>query len=135
MPMLLSRQQHGAVDYIAAPLISIAPEIAGFKREEVATDLCRVIGSASFLSAFMTRAEWGGLKLVPFKTHCLIDIAVGVFSASAPWLFGFSKNKKARATFLAIGALATLAGALSQQNDEMITPDALQQLKNRFNAK
>lgn len=58
---------------------------------------------------------------------------MGVFSAAAPWVFGFSRNKKARNTFLAIGALSILAGALSQQDDEMITPDALQQLKDKFN--
>lgn len=131
--MRLSRQQHGIIDYVAAPLISIAPEIAGFEKEETAAGLCRMISSGSFISAFTTKAEWGALKVVPFKTHCIIDIAVGLFSASAPWLFGFSKKKKARNTFLAIGALSILAGALSQQDDEMITADSLQQLKERFN--
>ena len=135
MAMRLSRQQHGIIDYVAAPLISIAPEIMGFEKEETAAGLCRMISSGSFMSAFTTKAEWGALKLMPFKTHCIVDIAVGVFSASAPWLFGFSRKKKARNTFLAIGALSILAGALSQQDDEMITPDALQQLKNKFNAK
>lgn len=133
--MLLSRQQHGIVDYTAIPLISAAPEIIGFEDDETAAGLCRVIAGGSFLSAFATKAEWGALKAVPFRTHCLIDIAVGLFSASAPWLFGFSKKKKARNTFLAIGALSILAGALSQQDDEMISADALQQLKERFNTK
>ena len=135
MSMRLSRQQHGVVDYVAAPLISIAPDIVGFENQETAAGLCRMIGSAAFMSAFTTRAEWGVLKIVPFKTHCIVDIAVGVFSAAAPWLFNFSRKKKARNTFLAIGALSILAGALSQQDDEMITTDSLQQLKERFNAK
>ncbi|MBE7169284.1 MAG: SPW repeat protein [Williamsia sp.] len=133
MAMPISRQQHGVLDYTVGPLISIAPEIMGFESEKTAAGLCRAISSSSFISAFSTKAEWGALKIMPFKVHCIVDIAMGVFSAAAPWVFGFSRNKKARNTFLAIGALSILAGALSQQDDEMITPDALQQLKDKFN--
>lgn len=135
MAMRLTRQQHGFTDYTYAPLVSIAPEMVGFEKEKTAAALCRILSSGIFMSGFTTKAEWGVLKVMPFKTHCILDIAAGLFAASAPWIFGFSKNKKARNTFLAMGAFGILAGALSQQDDEMITPDALEQLKNKFNAK
>jgi uncharacterized membrane protein YGL010W len=69
------------------------------------------------LTSLMTKAEWGAVKLIPFKAHLALDFAVGLFTMSAPWVFNFADNAKARNTFLALGATSVLAASLSQPKE------------------
>lgn len=108
---------HGFADYSYIPFITAAPEIVGFKEEKTATTLCRVLGGSILLTALMTRAEWGAVKVVPFKAHLALDVAAGLFTAGAPWLFKFSHNAKARNTFVALGLTSVVAGSLTQPEE------------------
>lgn len=115
----LSRQMHGLVtDYPYVALVSTAPETAGFADEKTATTLCRVLAGGIFVGSLLTRAEWGAFRVLPFRAHLAFDVANGVFAASAPFLFGFSGNARARNAFLAAGAFGIAAGLLTQP-DEM----------------
>lgn len=71
----------------------------------------------------LTRAEWGFIQKLSFKNHLRIDVVGGIVSHSAPWLFGFSKNKKARNTFLAMGAFGLAVGLLTQPEEVPVTED------------
>ncbi|UOR03690.1 hypothetical protein MUN82_12095 [Hymenobacter aerilatus] len=110
----ISRRQHGFTDYSYIPLALALPKLAGFEEEETATTLTRVLAGNILASSLFTRAEWGLFKKLPFKTHLVLDVAVGVLAASSPWLFGFAKNKAARNSFLLLGAFGIMAGTLSQ---------------------
>jgi hypothetical protein len=55
---------------------------------------------------------------MPYKAHLAIDTLGGLTALTAPWLFGFAKNRKARNTFLVMGVFGLIAGLLSQP-DEM----------------
>ncbi len=114
----ISRKQHGFTDYSYIPLVAAAPALAGFKDEPTATKLTRLLSGGVLASSLMTRAEWGAVKLLPFKAHLAADTAVGVLSLAAPWLFGFANNERARNTFLVMGAFGLMAGLLSRP-DEM----------------
>lgn len=92
MDKLLSRKQHGFTDYSYVPLVAIAPEVFDFEEEETAKLLCRIQSGSILLSSLFTRAEWGLFKAIPYKTHLILDVSVGIFSLTAPWLFGFFKN-------------------------------------------
>ena len=113
----ISRVAHGFSDYTYIPLVAAAPELAGFTEEKTATTLCRVLGGNILLTSLFTRAEWGLFKLLPFKAHLMADAGVGAFALSAPWLFGFAKNARARNAFLAIGAIGLMAGLLSEPEE------------------
>ncbi|HEX8464221.1 MAG TPA: hypothetical protein VF627_06335 [Abditibacterium sp.] len=58
------------------------------------------------------------LCVMPFKMHLVLDTLGGLTGLAAPWVFGFSKNAKARKTFLAMGVFGLVAGLLSEP-DEM----------------
>jgi len=47
-------------------------------------------------SSLLTHAKWGAISATAFKTHLAFDVANGLLAASAPWLFGFSENRRAR---------------------------------------
>lgn len=118
MKKIISRKGHGVIEAAYIPLVAAAPELFDFKYDNAARLLCRVQAASALLSGLFTRAEWGLVKVVPFKTHLTIDIGMGAFSLAAPWLFGFSKNTKARNLFLAMGASAIMASLLTE-HDEM----------------
>jgi hypothetical protein len=113
----ISRRAHGFADYTAAPLALIMPNLAGFQNEKTAANLSRLVAGNILTVGLFTRAEWGAFKKIPFKTHLLLDVALGTLTIGAPWLFGFSKNKAARNAFLAMGALSLLSGMLSKPEE------------------
>ena len=113
----ITRVQHGIADYSYIPLVAIAPEIFDFKDEKVAKLLCRLQSGGTLLYSVFTKAEWGLFRKIPYKTHLAIDFSVGLLSLGTPWLLGFSKNRKARNTFLALGVTGILVSLLSDQKE------------------
>lgn len=110
----ISRKMHGVADYAYAPLMFAAPEISGFIDEDKAVTVSRIVGGGVLAATMLTKAEWGVYKLLPFKTHLALDVAVSLFSFAAPWIFGFSNNKRARNTYLAMGAIGAVVTSLTQ---------------------
>ena len=117
----ITRVQHGFTDYSYIPLVASAPRLVGFSHNKTATTLCYVLSSTILASSLVTRAEWGAFKVMPYKAHLVLDVVGGLAGLSAPWLFGFAKNRRARNTFLAAGVFGLLAGLLSKP-EEMPQP-------------
>lgn len=114
----ISRKMHGLIaDYPYIAFTAAAPELVGFKDEATAARLCRTLSGGVLAASLLTRAEWGVYPAISFKTHLALDAASSVFAASAPWLFGFSGNKRARNTFLALGIVGIVAGLLTQPKE------------------
>ena len=110
---------HGWVtDYPYVALVSTAPETVGFTEVKPAVTLCRILSGGILVSSLLTRAEWGAVRVVPYKAHLAFDVLGGVFALSAPWLFGFSRHEKARDAFVTAGIFGIMAGTFSK-NDEM----------------
>lgn len=118
----ISRRQHAFTDYSYVPLVAAAPDLVGFREERAATTLCYVLSSSVLVSSLFTRAEWGLVRVIPYKAHLAFDALGGLTALSAPWLFGFAKNRKARNTFLAIGVFGLLAGLLSKPEEMPARP-------------
>jgi len=113
----ISRQAHGIADLSYIPTVLALPKLAGFEDEKTAVTITRVLAGNILTVGLLTRAEWGLFKVIPFKTHLILDVAAGALAATAPWLFGFSKNKAARNAFLALGAVEIMAGLLSKPEE------------------
>lgn len=113
----ISRKTHGAADYAYAALAAALPELANFEEEEKAKILCRIIAGGTLTYTLFTRAEWGVIKLIPFKIHLLTDFTAGIFTLAAPWLFKFAENKNARNTFLALGITSVIASLLTEKEE------------------
>ena len=110
----ISRPMHGFTDYNYIALVSASPKLFGFEDEKSAVLMSRVLPTTILVSSILTRAEWGFLKVMPYKTHLLLDVLGGITALSAPWLLGFSGNARARTAFLLFGVFGILAGTLSE---------------------
>lgn len=121
----ISRRQHAFTDYSYVPLVASAPDFIGFTQEKTATALCRALSSTVLLSSLFTRAEWGPIRVMPYKVHLAIDTLGGATALVAPWVFGFAQNKKARNTFLVMGVFGLIAGLLSRPEEMPRQPKQL----------
>lgn len=108
---------HGVADYGYAALFAAAPRLVGFRDEETAVKLSGIIGAEVLLASLFTRYELGLIKVVPFKTHLAGDVAVGLLALGAPFLFGFSGNRRARNFFMGMGVFSIMAGLLTEQKE------------------
>ena len=113
----ISRRAHGFTDFSYVPLVAFAPRIVGFQDDKTPATLCEVFSCGILGSALFTRAEWGAIRVIPFKVHLVLDVTAGLTALSSPWLFGFAQNKRARNTFVAMGVFSLLAGLLSKPNN------------------
>ena len=113
----ISRPMHGFADYPYVAAVSSAPKLFGFEDEVVAARLCRVLSGGVLLSSVLTRAEWGFVRVVPYRTHLMLDMLVSAGTLAAPWLLGFAGHSRARNTFLAMGGFGLLAGLLSRPEE------------------
>jgi hypothetical protein len=109
----ITRKQHGLADFAYAPLVWMAPKLARFSTQPEANLACKAAAAGALTYALVTKAEWGVVKLLPYKAHLAIDFAVGAASVAAPWLLGFAGNKRARNTFLLMSAVTFTVGVLS----------------------
>ena len=114
----ISRKQHGIADYSYVPSVMAAPNLARFADDTTPARLSRAFAATSLANTLFTRAEWGVVKVLPYKAHLAIDAVSGVAAIAAPWMFGFANDRRARNTFLAMG-LTTLAVTLMSRPEEM----------------
>lgn len=117
MARLLSRRLHGAADYAYAAAIIAAPRLFGFQNDPAAVRVCQVMGAGVLTATLLTRAEWGAVKVIPFRTHLAADFGAGLLAMGAPWLFGFAGDTRARTSLLAFGATSVLASRLTQPEE------------------
>lgn len=116
-PHPITRKHHAIADYGYIAAAAAAPRALRFMGNEKAALISEGLSCAVLGQSLMTRSEWGLLKLIPFKTHLAMDYGIGAFTMSAPWLFGFSHDKSARNSFLAIGAMGLLAAVLTKSDN------------------
>ncbi len=117
MQQPLSREQHGAVDWAYIPAVAAAPAAVGFDADSVPAQLARALSAGVLLSTLLTRAEWGVVRVIPFRVHLGLDAAVSALAVAAPWLFGFAEDARARNTFVAIGVAGLVVGALTRPEE------------------
>lgn len=109
----ITKEDHAITDYAYVPLVLAAPTLAKFEDEKAAAVLVRTMAVTVLGYSMVTDMRGSAAKLIPYKTHAAIDFASGIVALAAPWLFKFSKNKRARNTLFAMGVTGLVVGTLS----------------------
>ncbi len=81
---------HGALDYIVAIALILAPWIFGFSNVGGAAVIIPIVlGIGLFLYSLFTKYEWGVVKVLGMPYHLVVDVIASVFLLASPFIFGF----------------------------------------------
>lgn len=109
----ITRNKHGIADYSYIPMTFAAPSVFRFTEEKWASTLYRALSLTTLGYSLLTDAKWGALKLIPYKTHAIIDLSIGVLTLAAPALLPKPLSTRARNTLLVMGVTGVVVGILS----------------------
>jgi chromate transport protein ChrA len=113
----LPLRAHQAIEPVAAILLIAAPWLFGFSENDTATTLSIIVGVIVLVTGMTTRWRMSLVKLIPLRTHFMMDLGVGVALILLPFVAGFSDHGGAARFFVIAGALE-LGTALMTRWDE-----------------
>ena len=108
---------HQAIEPFAALLLIAAPWIFGFSDNDTATTLSVIAGVIVLATGMSTRWRMSLVKLIPLRTHFMMDLGLGIALIVAPFVAGFSDHGGATRFFVIAGVLE-LGTALMTRWDE-----------------
>lgn len=81
---------HGLLDYAAAITLIIAPFVLGLAEQSAFAHWFSVAAGAGLIAySLITKYAYSLAKIIPFKTHLMLDLAAAIVFLLAPFLFGF----------------------------------------------
>jgi hypothetical protein len=92
MPLrFITKTIHAYLDYpVAAALIGL-PFLLGLGQSHpLALWLSVATGVAAFVLTVLTDHHLGVLRIIPYRVHMAVDLAVGLLFLAAPFAFGFA---------------------------------------------
>jgi hypothetical protein len=110
-------QAHQTIEPFAALLLIAAPWIFGFSDNDTATTLSVIVGVIVLITGMTTRWRMSLVKLIPLRTHFMMDLGVGIALIVLPFVAGFSDHGGATRFFVIAGVLE-LGTALMTRWDE-----------------
>lgn len=87
---MISTRTHGIIDYVVGVLLILAPFILGFANGGAAMWVPILLGASILVYSLLTRYELAAKRMIPFKTHLMLDAGGGLLLLVSPWLFGFA---------------------------------------------
>lgn len=116
----ITPRAHGIFDYAIVAIFLNAPMVFGFSGAPAST--LYWLAGIHVLVTGITAFAYGMFKVIPFRIHRVIDLAVGLFLIAGPWLFGFSANAGARNFFLVMGIVSFAVVALTDYTPQPEVP-------------
>jgi hypothetical protein len=99
----LNPKIHAYLDYALAIALALSPML--FEFIGTARILCYALAAAILVLSLLTRYPLGVIRAIPFKIHGYIELAAGLFTLAAPWIFNFEGIDLARNLFIGVGVL------------------------------
>jgi hypothetical protein len=109
----IKKNKHWFTDYSYVPTVFMAPKIAGFEDNIKAANICRVFAGIVLGYSFFTKAKWGVVKIIPYKTHAALDFASGVAALAVSQSSVIKNDRQAANTFKIMGLVGVTVGILS----------------------
>ena len=101
----LPLRAHQMIEPVAALLLIAAPWIFGFSDNDTATTISVIVGVVVLLTGMSTRWRLSLVKLIPLRTHFMMDVGVGIALIALPFIAGFSDHGGATRFFVIAGVL------------------------------
>lgn len=119
---VISSKTHTIIGLIVGVALVVAPWLFGFAEVGgAAVTVPILVGLFIIISELTTTSELSPLKLVPMRTHLVVDYITGAFLALSPWLFGFADlAANAWVPHLIVGILTIGYAALTNPRDASV---------------
>ena len=98
---ILSPYVHGILDFVVVIAFALAPTVLGFAGTP--RTLCYVLAVVHAAMTLLTAFPLGAIKIIPFPTHCVIELVAAVFIILAPFLLGFTDGLDAKYFYVGAG--------------------------------
>jgi hypothetical protein len=92
---------HGLLEYGVGVLLIASSSL--FYSDDTATAVSILLGAAVLAITALSDMPTALLRRIPLGPHIFLDFLIGVLLVASPFLFQFSDEAEATATFLAIG--------------------------------
>ncbi len=91
LPRLVTKSIHAYLDYPVAISLMATPFLLNLGQSHpMALWLSLVTGVAAFVMTLFTDHHLGVIRVLPYRLHLVVDLAVGLLFLTAPFLFGFA---------------------------------------------
>lgn len=118
---MISSKIHAVLDYVVGLLLIAAPWLLGFADNSAATMVPVILGILTLVYSLFTNYEYSLARMLPYKTHLIIDFVAGMLLLSSPWLLGF--NDRVYLPHVILGAFEMVAVMLSRKATSEIHPE------------
>lgn len=117
--LIFSTKAHGILDYLMGIFLLLVPTFLHLKIDSAEGFI--LYNTAGFLLLYtaLTAYELGVIKLIPMKLHLTLDIFLGIFLATVPWVLNF--EDQARIPFVILGVIQIVAGLTTAS--DVVTPE------------
>lgn len=102
---------HGAVDYGVVMFLLISPKF--FSLPYVTSCFTYALGAIHLLLTVSTKFELGIFKLIPFKVHGMIEIAVSILLIGVAYFLGNLEGELARYFYISFSIAVFLTWLLT----------------------
>ena len=111
---------HAWLDYPVALALIALPFLLGLgSSHPLALVIAPVVGVAAFLLTLFTDHHLGLFRVLPYRLHLAVDLAVGLLFLALPFALGFTGLDAG--FYLLNGAAVVLVIALSSAEDNLIS--------------
>ncbi len=112
---IVNARVHGVLDLALVVIFLLGPIVYGLGGSPAA--ISYVLAAVHLIVTLLTRYPMGIRKVIPFVTHGLIEIFVGVFLVILPTIAGYAPGSPARRFYTVVGAFLLLLWALTAYRD------------------
>jgi hypothetical protein len=111
MKKAISPRTHGILDYATAATAAAAAQV--FRFSKPAAKAARGWAAGYGALSALTDYPLGVRRALPFRTHGALDFAMTPLIPALPWLFGFTRDRRARNFFLGLAAISAIVTAFT----------------------
>jgi Flp pilus assembly pilin Flp len=105
------------IEPFAAILLIAAPWLFGFSDNDTATTISVIAGIVVLVTGMSTRWRMSLVKLIPLRTHFMMDVGLGIALIVIPFIAGFG-DEGGPTRFFVIAGILELGTALMTRWDE-----------------
>lgn len=81
---------HNILDYVAGAALIFSPYVFGFSAVNMARNIFLLLGFGLIAYSLCTDYRYSVFKLIPVKTHMILDVIAGAILILSPMVMGYS---------------------------------------------